>query len=209
MLRFPPVAALACLLGLAAPAAAQSGDTIAALTPGRRAYSFNGRSLEYGAAGAFGIWRVLAPDRSRGWVLDIGGSANHTALRDSISSSTTWSAGVAVEVGPRFRRYLAAPAPVAPFLETGLNGGLSYSRNTDDDLQTTAHVWSPSVGASLGVGAEWFPLRRISLAAQTGLQGTLAYRHASYSNFSSSSRSETWNATLQTFISALTVQLYF
>ncbi len=64
MLRFPPVAALVCLVGLAAPASAQlPGDTIDALTPGRRALAFN---LPNGGGVGLGVWRVVAPNRARG-----------------------------------------------------------------------------------------------------------------------------------------------
>ncbi len=202
MLRFPPMATLVAALALAVPAAAQiPGDTVNALTPGRRFYSLNARALENGASGGFGIWRVLTPDRARGLVLNLSAGVTHDSFGpDSLQSSST-ATDVSLNLGPRFRRYVAPAQAVAPFLESGFDVGIGYSHRSGSG---SAHAITPSVGASVGAGAEWFPLRRISVAGQAGLRADLSYWHVS----ASANHEDGWRASLGTFISALAVQIY-
>ncbi len=205
MLRFPPAATLVAALALAAPAAAPTpGDTLPTLMPGRRAYSFSVRDLKDGAQTTFGIWRVQAPDRSRGLLLDLAAMVAH--VKDAAGSSTTLTQ-LAIGLGPRFRRYVATGGPVAPFLESGLDVGLGYSRNSFEG--GSSQSWAPNVGARLAAGAEWFPLRRVSVGAETGLQGVVSYLHNSTSTPPSPVSSDVWSVGLTSFVSALTLQLYF
>lgn len=69
-----------------------------------------------------------------------------------------------------------------------------------------SHTWTPSVGGSVAGGAEWFPLRRISVAGQAGIRADLSYSHTWVGTLPGSSA---WHASPATFISTLTLQIYF
>ncbi len=204
MRSFPPMVALVCLIGLAAPTAAQTpGDSIDALTPGRRAYSLTTHDLKNGGPAAIGIWRVVAPNRARGLVLDVSAGVTHQRFGpDSLPAFSTTESHLALALGPRFRRYIAPSRPVAPFVESGFDVGVGFTRGSGSGHPT---IVAPGVGAAIGAGAEWFLLRRVSVAAQAGLRGDIHYDHVSASH----DRQDTWAVSVGTFISALTLQLYF
>lgn len=176
-----------------------------ALTPGRHAIATELRS---GAAGTmFGVWKVVAPDRARGLFLTVSASA----ARDRISGAqTTTDYAFSATVGPRVRHYLAHEGPVAGFGEAGLGIGAGYHRRSasasvPENVQMSEHDWNGIGRADLGVGAEWFPLSRISVALRTGLQLTTSVGRT----VSGQDRITTWSAGLNTFLSSVTAQLYF
>jgi hypothetical protein len=198
----PPIAFLAV-----APAATQdSRDSVDALTSGRRALSF---TLLNGGGAGLGIWKVTAPDRARG--VFVNGSAHFIA--GNSGGATSKGAGISLSAGPQFRRYLARSGPVLPFAQSGfsLSGACNWSNN-DDSFSggVSNHEWSTGLEADMGIGAEWFPLRRASLAGRTGLSGNVGYSRDSVTPSSQSSQSShNWNVSPDTFVSSVTLQLYF
>ncbi len=218
MRAFPPVLLVPVLVLAARAATAQSADQIEALTAGRHAISFTARTLEHGGNAGLGFWRVRAPDRSTGWLVSVATDYVHNSasgfLVDSagniITSQSSSSTSFAATVGPAFRHYLAVAAPVAPFIETDVSLGLGYTSvaPTSGSNALGSHTWTPSVGGSIAGGAEWFPLKRISVAGQAGIRADLSYSHGHASVGSLPSLSQ-WRASLGTFISALTLQIYF
>jgi hypothetical protein len=213
MRRFESLIALAGLLILAAPAAAQGArDTTDALVPGRRAYSFTARTLERGGDAGFGVWRVVSPDRSRGLLINISGHVNHGDMEEGpFATGTNSGAGVSIDLGPRARRYVARSGPLAPFVESGMDVGVAYdwSQGNGGGSSQSSHSWSPRLGGMLAAGAEWFPLRRLSVAGETGFQANVSYLRRSVSGGASAGHDSEWASSLNTFISALTLQLYF
>ncbi len=218
MRKFPPLLASTLLLAAAGAAAGQSADGIEALTSGRHAISLNARTLEHGGNAGLGFWRVGAPDRSHGWLVSVATAYLHDNqsgfLVDSagqiVTDRSASSTSFAATIGPAFRHYVAVAAPVAPFIETDLSVGLGYASVSTPAGNSTvgSHTWTPSVGASVAGGAEWFPLKRISVAGQAGIRADLSYSHTSASVGTLPSLN-LWSASLGTFISAVTLQIYF
>jgi hypothetical protein len=81
---------------------------------------------------------------------------------------------------------------VVPFLELG--GDVLYRDGT-------GLGWGGDLGATAGLGVEWFPLRSMSLSGSTGVR--LAYRHVDGDGFSEDSLA------LGVFRSELLLNLYF
>ena len=212
MLRLAAVLALVGALAMAAPAAAQApGDSIDALTPGRRALSFN---LPNGGGVGLGIWRVVAPDRARGFFVNFSGSYGHSSYTDQVGNDNTGNSfRVSVSAGPQFRRYIGRTAPVAPFVQSGLSLGAGYDRmsgRTAGGAEQENHGWSGTAAASLAGGVEWFPLRRVSLAGQTGVNLTGGYGRSGGSvGGVGQGHSASWSVGVSTFVSSLALAIYF
>lgn len=199
----------ALFVGASGVAAQKSDHLEDALQPGRRAIA---TELRTGASGTtFGLWKVVAPDRSRGLFVTATASGGHDDLGTS-GSHTIWS--FSATVGPRFRHYLAHEGPVAGFGEGGFGLGASYDRSSFDTASspfdqtgggtTTAHHWSGLGRLDMGIGAEWFPLSRISVSWRTGIQMS-----AQVGRSHDTTTITSWSASANTFASSVMAQLYF
>ena len=212
MLRFPPVLAIAGALALATSAAAQlPADTTDALTPGHRALAFN---LPNGGGVGLGFWRVVAPDRARGFFVNLSTSYGHSDFGQVIGPEQSGnSLRVSASVGPQLRRYFARAAPVAPFIQSGLSLGIGYDRQTSDNQAggtNESHSWSGSAALTAGPGVEWFPARRVSVSGQTGVGVSGTYSRSSGSSGGiSQGHNSSWGVSLSTFVSSLALQIYF
>jgi len=213
MRHLTTLVAFAGVLALAGSAAAQTPDSIEALTPGRRALSFN---LPNGGGAGLGIWRMVAPDRARGFFVNFSAGYNHSASTPPGGTEQSGnSLHLAASVGPQVRRYLARRAPVAPYVQSGLSLGIGYQRQTLEPSQAggasdESHSWSGNAGASVAAGVEWFPLRRVSLAGQTGVDVSGGYsRYSGTTGGVSEGHGSSWSIGLGTFVSSLMLQIYF
>jgi hypothetical protein len=181
----------------AAGARAQEADTIEALVPGRRSISLN---LPNGGGAMLGIWKVRSATLNRGLLVNAYVRAN--GQDGEIGDQD--QASIGLSVGPAFRRYIARSGPVAPFIYTDVSLGASADRTGNGDNPAT-HGWEAGAGASLGLGAEWFPLRRASLAGFTGahLSATVGRSHGPVVS------ATRWNVVANTMSSTISLQIYF
>ncbi len=211
MLRFPPVAAVLAALALAAPAAAQTpGDTIEALTPGRRALAF---ALPNGGTVGFGEWHVIAPDRARGVFLNVHAFTTRQPGWSGTEGSRLTQSQVRVTIGPHVRRYVARSGRVAPFVESALGIGAAFGSFEEREpagspyggSPQNGHDWSALGELSTGIGAEWFPLRGLSVSGHVGFEADASLGK----HFSEPGSMTIWNANVTTYSSGLMVQLYF
>ncbi len=212
--------AAAFLLASAGVAAAQTPNAgPEALTPGNRALSIE---LPSGGGGSFGLWHVVAPDRSRGLFLNVTASTDRTFYSYNPTTVQATQSLVSASIGPRWRRYVTRAPSIAPFVESGLSLGVSYTsvdydtastvENVFLTLQQGSHEWDGLLAGDLGIGAEWFPLHNMSVAGRTGLRFTGRLGRMTTGpaqGFGGSNTHTTWSANLATFVSALTFQLYF
>jgi len=107
--------------------------------------------------------------------------------------------------GPVVKWYGSEVGPVVPFLRfRGLWGKASQQFTLGDEVvqEDNTDLWA----ASLGIGAEWFPLRALSLSGYTGFQMSRESRDRAEIDGDQVERT-TQNA--GTFRSALTVAFYF
>lgn len=98
-----------------------------------------------------------------------------------------------VALAPEPRRYLRDEGPVVPFLSPRVSVGYRSGDNGD----------GTRLGASLGLGAERFPLDGMGISGRTGVSA--AYRDLEEDVGDESL--ETWNVSF--FRSSLRIELYF
>lgn len=173
-----------------------------ALQPGRRALSVD---LPSGGGSTFGLWQVRSETGSRGLLLSLDLQAG-----ESSSNADTNGQSIAVAAGPAFKRYFSESSNVRPFIRTSAMAGGTFTRNefVVDSLEQSQHQWSVNATLGAGIGAEWFAVERLSVAAHTGgLSG--GYARAKAPDGTETRTASNWSVRLRTLTSALTVQFYF
>lgn len=207
-LAFIPSAIALCLMSSTGAAAQLAPDSSDALVPGRRALAF---TLPNGGGAGFGLWRVTAPDRARGFFVNLNLQWSHSGA-DGFSGT---GSEVSLAAGPQRRHYAKIAGPVVPFVQSGLTLGGSYRWNTSTGPTPqsggTGHSVSGNLGAQLALGAEWFAFRRVSLEAHTGIGAGIGVSRGKNSPGGQPPQpaSTSWGANVNTFASAFSLQLYF
>lgn len=220
-MRIPAyAAAAAALLSLAGPAAAQnaappadSTAIVAADTTPRTSLQKGTWSLSfvppgYGGSGErteFGAWEMVGPRTNLGITLAV--SVDGSDTEGSAGGGT--DASTSVSLGASVKQYVMAPRDVTPFLLGGVAiGGAFTRRDRADGFEESSRGMTGNVRAA--VGAEWFPVRRMSLSGFTGF--TL--------NATRADVEQTWPGgeeidgeasyfSFRSFTSALWLQIYF
>jgi hypothetical protein len=174
---------LALTLTVAGTAAAQSPT---ALEAGARSISFALPGDE--GAPTFGFWTMLSDQLNLGINLGI-------SLANNKHDGTTVTKTTGFSIGPAVRYYTGALGPVAPFFYGA--GDFTYSKRNVPATDGANKIF----GLSTGLGAEWFPVRSVSIGGFTGLR--LSRSSSSVGPISTST------LTFGTMTSGLAIQLYF
>lgn len=158
-----------------------------------------GTSIEVGAgAGALvGVWQRVSPRVSLG--VQVSAYTSRSELESDVIDRDARQSGVSV--GPALKVYGGPGGAFLPygfasaFLEFGesreeINGG----GEREEDLD--------GVGGELGVGIDWFPVRRVSIGGHVGVE---AHRQSRPSDDDDVNRFTIFN----TVSSGIRVQLYF
>jgi hypothetical protein len=157
------------------------------------------------ATAEFGAWEMVGPRTNLGITLTVAvdGSESDGGAGGGTDASTS------VSLGANVKQYVMPPRDVTPFLLGSVAiGGVFSRRDRSDGFEDSSRGMNGNVRAA--VGAEWFPVRRMSLSGFTGFtlnvtrgtieqtwpDGTEIDGEASYVSF-------------RTFTSALWLQIYF
>ena len=171
-LRARPLLALAALLALTGgvpDAAAAQEPAVETLVPGRRSVTFRALS----GTNSFGIWHMRDERTNLGLLVDVAIDYDKASADGDDNDLTDFS--LLVGVGPEVRRYADISGRVAPYGFLGARLGLGWEWRHDEPFDDESG-WMASLGGSVGLGAEFFPIRSFSLNVQTGVGSTIAYR---------------------------------
>lgn len=200
-------AALAAALALAAPARAQEApaDTLPpnSLQPGTWSLSFQAPGYSGGGTADVGAWRMVSPRTNLGVSLGLGLT---TEDRDGDVNPGTVHEATA-RLGLNVRRYMAPEREVTPFLLAGVAGYASRARYQTPGRKLRERAYGASAEAGLGV--EWFPVRRFSVAGSMGLSLTASRARREAENPDGERDDRAWLLDLRTSTSRLSVQIYF
>lgn len=199
-------AALAALL-LAGPALAQDAapDTTprTSLRKGARSLSFDAPVFGGGASGAFGGWMMVSDRTNLGLTVGL-------TVSDAEQTQDTLFRGdsrASVELGLQARRYVQAPAEVTPFVSMGVFARASHVTDEYQEVERTSRWFGAGVQA--GVGLEWFPVRRVSLAGDTGVRLAVDRGDGELGYDGTDREVEYKAAAFATYSSRLSMQIYF
>ena len=161
---------VALLVTLSLPAALEAQESASeTLVTGRRSITFN---IFSGGTGSFGVWKMRSEAQNLGVLVDAAIQYRHTAVEGDGNDRT--AVGFSVGVGPELRRYTSVSGRVAPYGFMGGRLGFGYGRTTiEPDLEDDS--WNALLSGRIGLGVDFFPVRNLSIGAQTGVGATLRY----------------------------------
>jgi hypothetical protein len=188
-------------------AAAAAADTTPRTSLQKGTWSLSFQAPVYGSGGGsgeFGVWEMVGSRTNLGFTLIVGVSGvDYEGDRDQTDATTT------VGVGLNLRRYVVEPREVTPYVQGTASIGGSYSRR-DDSAGYSSEDRGVDVGLSAAVGAEWFPVRRMSVAGHTGF-GISMRRFEQHQEAPDGKEFDQDGSSMhfRSFTTALTVQIYF
>lgn len=195
----PALLAVAVLLLLAASPPLQGQ------TAPRGSWSVGLPLFESGTGTVFNLGRMMTDRLHLGVEVDLRAAELEDDANQPSAGIDTLVENWDFALGPVIRWYGAPAGPVTPFLRArGLVGWgsqdvtLATERVREDDTSVLA--------ASLGIGAEWFPLRQLSVSGYTGIQ---ASRNDLERVDADGDRVDRRTVNVGTFRSALTLSFYF
>jgi hypothetical protein len=198
---------------LAAPARAQeapadttAGDPTYGPRKGAWSLSFTAPGYALGERVELGVWEMVGARTNLGLTLEV---AVYGGERDGDGGGDQDLANTSVGLGLNARRYLAMSRPVMPYLQGRVFGRGSYSRREGDgpakDVNRVA-----TAGVEGVLGAEWFPVRHVSLSGHTGLRFSRTTQDQEVQDPQGNEYEvSTREMGFQTFTSALALQIYF
>jgi len=134
-----------------------------AIAKGRWSLAF---ALPDGGGSQFGVWKMVSGRSNLGLNLGIDHSFDVETWGPDSARSRSGSVYWTFSLQPSMKRYLFVRDPVSPFLSIALKG--SYGWNESGPFRRL----SRSATLSAGVGADWTPLRDLSIGASTGIEWT-------------------------------------
>lgn len=141
---------IAFAVALPVEAAGQTNDRL----PLKGQYGISFAFPDGGGAG-LGVRKLLSSTTNAGLELQFSVSHRNTEHPPAADvSASVWSFGLAPDV----RLYRKIGVPVVPFL--ALDGIVRFQHAENSNVFST--------GAGIGIGAEWFPIRSMSLSGSTG-----------------------------------------
>lgn len=198
-------AAVAAALALCASAAhaQSSADPDSLFNPLRK----GARSLSFtapldGGTGEAGIWRMVDDKTNVGILVGLGAARSNLDVDDAGSIDNTQ---LNLSIGVGVRRYGNPYGQVSPYVMSAAYVFGSQQTQGPDDAEIK--VRNLGVGARGGLGVEWFPVRRVSIAGETGARLQLNRQTVDRDDEDDDATSTGLN--LSTFTSGLSVQIYF
>lgn len=183
-------AALALAAGLAAApgAGAQQGAGDNALRPGATSIS-----MGIAADPSVGFWTMPSGRTALGIVGSVQGI--RSSLGDVESDQTL------LVLSPQVKRYRSTQGAILPYLHGSVFASLTEFEGRSPGGTSGGRF--TAVGATAGVGLDWFPVRRVGLGGHAGLGLTRSEADPVQAEVAGMT---TW--LLQTFTAAIQVQLY-
>lgn len=173
---------------------------------GTRALGFD---LHTGEGGSFSVWKVHSPYTALGLEASLYWSRLESDYESPGRSDLRYQR-LSLEFRPTLKRYRPLRDGIAAYVYGQGLGGFSGSR-ADHRESSTSMI---DLGVGLGLGVDWFPLKRISVGGRTGLSLSYSFGDSrrwvtSGSGVSTAHPSYDRDLHLRAFVSKVTAIVYF
>lgn len=209
MYRVLTIAAALCALHVATPVRAQDAaapDTTPRTSLQKGAWSLSFDAPAYGSnigSGAFGGWKMVGERTNLGVIVAI-----QVYDRDESTDGSEFDQRSSLlAVGLHARRYAGTIRDVTPFLTAGIDAYAGRSTQSSNNGSVEGRGYG--AGAQAGVGVEWFPVRRMSLAGHTGAAVRVYTSENEIHTDPGPRESDQRTLEFATFASRLSLQIYF
>lgn len=193
------------LLALTALSTTLLASPVEAQRPAKGDYSVGILLFTNNSGSSLSLGRQWTDRLHIGVELDLQEASVEDEVSDVTVGVDTKAASSEFRFGPVIRWYGEARGSVVPFLR--LRGAMGWGDETFDQAGQTQREDDISIlAASLAIGAEWFPVSKVSFSGYTGLQVTRESRDRTFANGEFLERTTLSSGT---FTSALTIRFYF
>jgi len=134
-----------------------------AIAKGRYSLAF---SLPEGGGAQFGVWKMISDRSNLGVNLGIDHRFDEETWGPDSARSRAGNLFWTFSLQPSLKRYMFVRDPVSPFLALALKG--SYGWNESGPYRR----FTRSATLSAGLGADWAPLRDVTIGGSAGLEWT-------------------------------------
>ena len=155
-------ALLMLLMTLAGTAWAEEGES-RAIAKGRWSLAF---SLPQGGGTRLGVWKMVSGRSNLGVSLGIDHRFNEETWGPDSSRFRVGTLFWTFSLEPAVKRYLFLREQVSPFLVAALRGSYGWAESG------SMRRFNRSATLTAGLGADWTPLRDVSIGASTGIEWT-------------------------------------
>ena len=134
-----------------------------------------GFDLRSGEGSGFSLWRVRSPKTALGLEGAFSWARSDHELDAGPRERDQRYTSLKLQLRPTFKRYRPLRHRVAPYFYAQALGGFTDGREEESwylDTTTTSRV---ELGVGLGLGADWFPFKRVSIGGRTGLSLRYAF----------------------------------
>ena len=165
-----------------------------------------GVSLPSSSERSISLWKVRSPVTAFGLETGLSSNYGESTVDDlenldredlRIRHRALW-----IQLRPSIKHYRPLHDRVASFVIYKLSAGFSvWDSGFGSESVKRRTVTKRDLGLMVGLGADWFPFKRISLGGQTGLDMSYSYEKHSFK------RKSEWS--LETFRTEMTALVYF
>ncbi len=140
-----------------------------------------GFDLRSGEGGSFSLWRVRSPYTALGLEASLSLSRTEEDYDDPGLSTGNYQS-LRLQLRPTFKRYRSVRNGIAPYVYYQALGGFRGWKREDPAPFREYSSSMIEVGVGLGLGVDWFPLKRISVGGRTGMSLRYLFGEASRSD---------------------------
>ncbi len=145
---------------------------------GTRALGFD---LRTGEGGSFSVWKVSSPYTAVGLEASLSLGLTENDYDDPGLSNESYQS-LRLQLRPTFKRYRSVRNGIAPYVYYQALGGFSGLRSDGEEPWREYSSSKIEVGVGVGLGVDWFPLKRISVGGRTGLSLSYGFGEGSQSD---------------------------
>lgn len=164
-------------------------------------------AIPNGGGSELGLWRMIDERTNLGLQVGFRWTDDESAGDDREQERITWS----ISLSPTIQRYLFLRGNVSPFVLARAEFSVTRFEALSASPVGAAYSLrtSRAVGARAGIGAEWIPLPDVSIGGHTGLRVSHASVDEEATISTGLAEFEGTNFLAATFVSALTLRIFF
>lgn len=160
-----------------------------------------------GGGSELGLWRMVGARTNLGLQAGYRWTDDEHEGNDRDQERIDWS----ISLSPTLQRYLRVRGSVSPFVL--VRAEFSVSRSEIGSVSPAGGSYhqrtSRAIGARVGLGAEWIPLPDVGIGGHTGLRFSHAWTDEETTGSDGLLEFEGTNSRAATFVSALTLRIFF
>lgn len=164
-------------------------------------------AIPHGGGSELGLWRMVGERTNFGLQVGFRWADDESEGDDREQERLDW----AISLSPTVQRYLFVRGSVSPFVLVRAEVALSRAEalSVSPAGGSLSRLTSRTLGVRAGLGAEWIPLPDVSIGGHTGVRFSHAWVDQEATSSGGLVEVEGTSGRAATFVSALTLRIFF